>query len=87
MWVLEAQSLGTSDERSLAAQHYKHYLIEGSHTVGRNATPGRSSIVVPEDKSISRQHGTVTVSYNATSSIRVKGSALVLCVTSQISVD
>ena len=73
MFVLEAQSLGSSDERSPAAQHERHYLSEGTHIVGRNATPGKSSIIIQEDKSISRQHGTVTVSYGGTSLIRVKG--------------
>ena len=87
MWILEAQSLGSSDERSLAAQHEKHYLTEGAHIVGRNAVPGKSSIVIPDDKSISRQHGLVTVSYKATSSIRVKGAALVRSVPKQTRVD
>ena len=87
MWFLEAQSLGSSDERSSAAQHEKHFLIEGAHIVGRNAVPGQSSIGIQEDKSISRQHGMVTVSYTATSSIRVKGVALVRSMPRHLRVD
>ncbi len=65
MWVLEAQPSGSTDERSLAAQQVKHYLPAGLHVVGRTQAIGQSCIVVDEDKSISRQHATVTVDYTS----------------------
>lgn len=71
MWVLEAQPSGSTDERSLAAQQVKHYLPAGLHVVGRTQAIGQSCIVVDEDKSISRQHATVTVDYTSPL-IRVK---------------
>ncbi|DBA65594.1 TPA: hypothetical protein ACH3X2_002660 [Trebouxia sp. C0005] len=65
MWVLEAQPSGSTDERSLAAQQVKHYLPAGLHVVGRTQAIGQSCIVVDEDKSISRQHATMTVDYTS----------------------
>ncbi len=73
MWVLEAQPSGSTDERSLAAQQVKHYLPAGLHVVGRTQAIGQSCIVVDEDKSISRQHATVTVDYTS-ALCRVKGN-------------
>ena len=75
MWVLEAQPLGSTDDRSPAVQNLRHYLVAGSHFVGRNSTAEHSGIVVEEDKSISRQHAVVTVSYAAPPTFRVKGIA------------
>lgn len=71
MWVLEAQSFGVNDERSQATQTCKHYLTAGSHVVGRQA--GQCALVVEEDKSISRSHAIVTVSYADDGQCLVKG--------------
>ena len=81
MWILEAQPSGSTDERSLAAQQVKHYLPAGLHVVGRSQAIGQSCIVVDEDKSISRQHATVTVDYSSPL-FRVKGdpSCKIKCV-------
>lgn len=76
MWVLEAQRFNSGDERSEAAQTCKHYLVAGTHTVGRQL--GQSTVVVEEDKSISRSHAVLTVSYGADERLRVKGRSLVL---------
>ena len=72
MWILEAQSLGSADERSYRVQSLKHYLTAGTHLVGRNLAAGQSSIVVEEDKSISRGHATITVAY-AQARFKIKG--------------
>lgn len=71
MWVLEAQSFGSNDERSQATQTGKHYLTAGSHVVGRQL--GQCALVVEEDKSISRSHAVVTVSYANGGQCVVKG--------------
>ncbi len=73
MWILEARPSGSTDERSLAAQQVRHYLPAGLHVVGRTQAIGQSCIVVDEDKSISRQHATVTVNYTSPL-FRVKGN-------------
>ena len=69
--MLEAQSFGSNDERSAATQTCKHYLTAGSHVVGRQI--GQCAIVVEEDKSISRSHAVVTVSYDSAGLCNVKG--------------
>ena len=74
MWILEAQSLGSSDERSVRVQTIRHYLTAGSHVVGRNVTAGQSNIIVEEDKSISRGHAIVTVDYAEQACLKVKGA-------------
>ena len=71
MWVLEAQSFGSNDERSAATQTCKHYLTAGSHVVGRQI--GQCAIVVEEDKSISRSHAVINVSYDNGGLCNVKG--------------
>lgn len=74
MWMLEAQSLGSSDERSVRVQTIRHYLTAGSHVVGRNITAGQSNIIVEEDKSISRGHAVITVEYAGQVRFKVKGA-------------
>lgn len=73
MWILEAQSLG-SDERSIRVQTIKHYLVAGSHVVGRNLAVGQSNIVVEEDKSISRGHAVINVAYAEQAGFKIKGT-------------
>lgn len=74
MWMLEAQSLGSNDERSVRVQTIRHYITAGSHVVGRNVTAGQSSITVEEDKSISRGHAVVSVEYAEPACFKVKGA-------------
>lgn len=75
MWILEAQSLGSNDERSVRVQTTRHYLTAGSHVVGRNVTPGQSNIIVAEDKSISRGHAVINVKYAEQASFQVRGAS------------
>lgn len=71
MWVLQAQTFSSNDERSQATQTAKHHLTAGSHVVGRQA--GQCALVVEEDKSISRSHAILTVSYDDGGYCVVKG--------------
>lgn len=79
MWILEAQSLGSSDERSVRVQTIKHYLTAGSHVVGRNITAGQSCVIIEEDKSISRGHAVISVAYGEQACFKVRGASLPLC--------
>ena len=74
MWVLEAQSLGSNDERSVRVQTIKHYLTAGSHVVGRNVTAGQSNVIIEEDKSISRGHAVISVAYAEQVCLKVRGA-------------
>ena len=76
MWVLEAQSLGSSDERSVRVQTIKHYLTAGSHVVGRNVTAGQSSVIIEEDMSISRGHAVISVASGEQACFKVRGASL-----------
>ena len=79
MWILEAQSLGSSDERSVRVQTIKYYLTAGCHVVGRNVTAGHSSVIIEEDKSISRSHAVISVAYGEQAGFKVRGASLPGC--------
>ena len=76
MWILEAQSLGSSDERSVRVQTCKHCLTAGCHVVGRNVTAGHSNVIIEEDKSISRGHAVISVAYGEQACFKVRGASL-----------
>lgn len=79
MWILEAQSLGSSDERSVRVQTCKHCLTAGCHVVGRNVTAGHSNVIIEEDKSISRGHAVISVAYGEQACFKVRGASFPGC--------
>ena len=58
LWVLKAKEW-PEDTRSEAVRNAEFYLRPGKYRVGRQAN--QCDIDVPEDKSISRSHATITI--------------------------